>query len=246
MGLGLIEVVGLAAGLGGEAGEELAVDLGLGELQSWDVDLEGKFHGVDAAGDGGELGLELADAVGGVGGDVEVELAFLLDEVVAVGGLAVGRDDFDGDDVGKLGEELRVEDLEGEADLVAQLVGGAEGLEGELALAELLGAGEVAELLDPVGVEDALAGVEAPPPGVVDGGEEGAAGAVAAEDEERGLAAVGGGGGGVLGVDLADAGLDLDALAEPEDGLDLVLDEVLVLRLVLEEAEDGGLLRRRG
>src|SRR5206468_2075697 len=100
---------------------------------------------------------------------------------------------------------------------------------------------EVAELLDPVGVEDILAGVEAPAPGVVDGGEEGAAGAVAAEDEDGGLSAVGGGGGGVLGVDLADAGLDLHALAEPEDGLDLVLEEVLVLRAVLVESEDGGL-----
>src|SRR5439155_12543982 len=146
---------------------------------------------------------------------------------------------FDADLLGKLLEQRRIEHTQGQADLIADLVLWADGDKRQPPLAELLAARQVADLLDPVGVEDALAGVEAPTPGVVDGAEEGSARAVSAENQERRLSAVGTDVAGVRGIDLAGTGLVHHAAAVPEDRLDLLGEEFLVLRLVGEEAEDG-------
>src|SRR5690348_10781329 len=108
-----------------------------------------------------------------------------------------------------------------------------------VACADLLAAGEEAELLDPVTVEDVFAGVEAPAPGVGHGVEEGSAGAVAAGDQEGGFLSVWADVEGVLGEDLGD-GLSGFAARVPEDGLELLFHELCGTGGVGEEAEDGG------
>src|SRR5439155_6931732 len=129
---------------------------------------------------------------------------------------------FDADLLGKLLEQRRIEHTQGQADLIADLVLWADGDKRQPPLAELLAARQVADLLDPVGVEDALAGVEAPPPRVVDRAEQRPARAVAPEHQQRRFAPVRADVAGVGGVHLAGARLVHHAVAIPEDRLDLL------------------------
>src|SRR5690606_18300140 len=110
-------------------------------------------------------------------------------------------------------------------------VGRAKRGDRELALPELLGAGEVAQLLHPVGVEDALAGVEAPAPRIIDGREDRPPAAVASQHQQRGFTVVVGGVVRMFGIYLANAFLGRHAAGIPEQRLDLLLEEAGVLLL---------------
>src|SRR5262249_20605110 len=108
----------------------------------------------------------------------------------------------------------------------------------DAALAELLAARELAKLLNPVGVEDAFAGVIAPPPRVVDGAEHRAPGTESTKDQQRRFAPVGSGFFRMFGVSFSDPGLHRHAAAIPKDQLQLFFEESLVARFVGEEAEN--------
>src|SRR5206468_2588734 len=61
--------------------------------------------------------------------------------------------------LGKLLQKLRIQYPHRHANLLAKLINRPDARQSDASLAELLAAGEVSKLLDPVGIEDRLAGV---------------------------------------------------------------------------------------
>jgi hypothetical protein len=124
----------------------------------------------------------VTNRVGRPRGHIIIVLAFLPLHRFLPDRLVLSIKYCDADLLGKLLEQVGIEHAQTHGNLLAQLIGRTQACQREAPLAELLGAGQVAELLNPIGVKNILPGVETPAPRIIDGAKKRPARAESSQD----------------------------------------------------------------